>query len=81
MAALDRWRLANEQLVTGDGPADGVANLRNEAKTLAREWVDFTIVSKRNPEHAVSVCLSVASQEACGLDAGRDGAPESADEP
>ena len=44
-----------------------VGLLRNEAKTFAREWVDMARSSRRDPQDAFDLCITMASAQACGL--------------
>jgi hypothetical protein len=42
-------------------------DLRNRAKTLSREWIDFARSAGRDTREGESLCKSVATDQACGL--------------
>lgn len=64
-AAYEAWRTAEEK---GGADAARVEELRNRAKTFAREWMDFAREAKRSSTEAEELCVSAASRAACGLD-------------
>lgn len=70
MAGLALWELAEQKRVDGDKSKtpDQLDALRNQAKTYAREWVDFAKVSGRSTKQPLELCLSVANAKACGAD-------------
>lgn len=64
-AAHEAWRSVEEK-----GGADGAKTeeLRNRAKTYAREWLDYARQAKRSSTEAEELCVNAASRAACGLD-------------
>ena len=68
MAGLSLWQLAEEKRIAGDKSKspEQLDQLRNRAKTFAREWVDFAKASGRSSEQPMELCLSVANEKACG---------------
>lgn len=68
IAASRMWQTAEEKRAAG-ASNDGIDELRNNAKTYAREWVDFAAVSGRDTEESLAVCLAAATQaKACGVE-------------
>jgi len=62
------WQDAEAKFAAGDESID-TETIRNQLKTYSREWVDFAKVSGRNPQEALDLCLSAATQaKACGVD-------------
>lgn len=70
LAGLALWELAEEKRIAGDKSRspDELDQLRNQAKTYAREWVDFAKVSGRSVDQPLELCLSVANAKACGAE-------------
>lgn len=69
VAALTQWERAEKARVEGKEAAQGnLDDMRNTAKTYAREWVDFAKVSGRSTEKPLELCLAVAvNAKACGV--------------
>jgi len=63
-AAYQEWRDAEE----AQKPENETEDLRNQAKTVAREWMDFSKSAGKDAKEAEELCISAASRPACGLD-------------
>jgi hypothetical protein len=63
VAAVELWRIHEEAVLTGLGDHKGVELRRNNAKTYAREWVDFARASGKTTEYAVAVCVTTTTTE------------------
>lgn len=71
MAANALWQAAEDANVKAGGTSSNLAVIdeaRNRTKTFAREWVDFAKVAGRNPSDALQLCISAASERACGVE-------------
>lgn len=66
MAAADVWQ-ASETAFAADPGNDSLReerdNLRNEAKTIAREWLDYARESGKDPTSAYDLCVSAAGTD------------------
>jgi hypothetical protein len=60
-AATLSWKRAEEASVANR------EELRNRAKTYAREWLDFARSAGKDTKEAEELCISAASRQACGL--------------
>jgi len=62
MAATALW-----DSYTRDNEPDKAQEMRLQAKTFSREWLDFAHSANWDTTEAESMCASAASKEACGI--------------
>jgi len=67
-ARMKLWEQAEQQALSGEpGSAERAAEIRTQAHTAAREWLDFDRVSRSNWRPAAEACVATGSEQACGL--------------
>jgi hypothetical protein len=69
VASYELWKVGEEKAVGAAVPPPELETLRTNAKTYAREWIEFAKVSGRDPKESMQLCVSLASKEACGGEA------------
>ncbi|MFT7520382.1 MAG: hypothetical protein ACI9MC_002527, partial [Kiritimatiellia bacterium] len=72
VARMQAWQaIAEKDPVSPDSPeATRGEELRIQAHTAAREWLDFDRASGLTIAESGHVCVSTGSEKACGLDPG-----------
>lgn len=67
-ARMKLWEDAEQRALSGDEDARETAmDLRTQAHSSARDWLDFDRVSRSRWIQAAEACVSTGNEQACGL--------------
>jgi hypothetical protein len=67
-AKIKLWEQTEKDAIAGSPDAmTRAADLRTQAHTAAREWLDFDRVSRSNWLPAAEACVATGGEQACGL--------------
>ena len=70
-ARIKMWEQGEKEAMSGETAArEKAEELKTQAHSAAREWLDFDRVSRDNWLPAAEACISTGNEQACGL---RDG--------